>query len=189
MVVLWSTSWRRRCLPGVLSALQRVQQQCEGFPKEGHGGNSSLFHKEWHNAVFVGGKPQEIANGFRRAQGNFLDSSPLHTERDNKITCSDALMKGSTTCASCLASESPATFTVSRVPSWEAGGKVQETVWSDTWSLSSFQRMKPTEKLNTHDPLILHGQISYKTGLYSQVLSITLLAFLSCVCLKKAFSL
>lgn len=99
------------------------------------------------NTIFVGGKPQEIANGFRKARGNFIDSSPLHTERDNKITCSGALMKGSTTCASCLASESPATFTVSRVPSWEAGGKVQEAVWSDTWSLSSFQRMKPTEKL------------------------------------------
>lgn len=104
------------------------------------------------NAIFVGGKPQEIANGFRKAQGDFLDSSPLHTARDNKITCSGALMKGSTTCVSCLASESPATSSVSRVPSWEAGGKVQEPVWNDTWSLSFFQRMKPTEKLNTHDP-------------------------------------
>lgn len=46
--------------------------------------------------VFLGGneKNEEIANGFKKGQGNFLDSSPLRTKRDNKITCSGALTKG-----------------------------------------------------------------------------------------------
>lgn len=48
-------------------------------------------------AVFPGGdeETQEIANGFKKGQGNFLDGSPLHAKRDNKITCSGALTKGS----------------------------------------------------------------------------------------------
>lgn len=156
MLVLWSTSWRRRCLPGILSALRRGPEAVWRLSRGEMWGEQFFIPCSWMtlNAIFVGGKPQEIANGFRKAQGDFLDSSPLHTERDNKITCSGALMKGSTTCVSCLTSESPATFTVSRVPSWEAGGKVQEPVWNDTWSLSFFQRMKPTEKLNTHDPCL-----------------------------------
>lgn len=65
-------------------------------------------------------KTQGITNGFKKDQGSFLDSSPLHPKRDNKITCSGALTKGNqrevspsaptaleemvgcTTCVSCL---------------------------------------------------------------------------------------
>lgn len=74
-------------------------------------------------------KKQETTNGFKKGQGNFLDSGPLHPKRGNKITCSGALraaenqrecsswtpthvgqMVGCATCVSCLPSESPVTY-------------------------------------------------------------------------------
>lgn len=98
VVVLWSTSCSRR-LAGLLSGLQRGPEAMRRLPRGETWEEQFLApcSRMALSAVFLGGdeKTQEIANGFKKGQGNFLDSSPLHTKRDNKITHSGALTKGS----------------------------------------------------------------------------------------------
>lgn len=43
MVVLWSTSWRGGVCQAYSLLYREDLKQCEGFPEERHGGNSSLF--------------------------------------------------------------------------------------------------------------------------------------------------
>lgn len=138
-------------------------------------------------------KNQEIGNGFKKGKGNFLDSSPLYTKTDNQITCSGALTKGSWNLRALLHSHRadggghhlcvlPAFWIISRAPGWERG---RTTSWSgmvcDLWSLQK-SKTPMTPLFNTARSADLQD---INVGLYSWVLSITFLEFLSGVCFKR----